>query len=209
MKIIGITGPSGSGKGICCEYFRSIGIPCIDTDKVYHDLLLPPSECATELVSRFGKDILNDDQTINRPKLAAIVFSDESGIALEDLNQISHKYVKEKTLALLDQFRKDQKTAAVVDAPLLFEAEFDTFCDFTISILASSEVRLSRIMKRDMLSREKATARIAAQKNDEFYIEKADHILYNNGNCDEIFPLLSDILKKENVPVILNHSKGV
>ena len=199
MKIIGITGPSGSGKGICCEYFRSIGIPCIDTDTVYHDLLLPPSECAKELVLRFGKDILREDQTVDRQKLAAIVFSDDNGRSLEDLNRISHKYVKEKTLTLLNEYRKDQKKAAVVDAPLLFEAEFDAFCDFTIAVLASYEVRLSRIMRRDMLSYEKANARFSAQKTDDFYRAKAKYTLYNNNDVQKLHISLAKILQNENL----------
>ena len=199
MKIIGLTGPSGSGKGLCCEYFRSIGIPCIDTDQVYHDLLLPPSECAKELVSRFGHNILKEDQSIDRKKLAAIVFSDTSGKAVEDLNHISHKYVKDKTLALLDQFKEQQNDAAVVDAPLLFEAEFDKFCDFSIAVLADREKRLERIMMRDMLSTETANARLSAQKNDDFYICQANHILYNNGEREDVYASLADILRGENI----------
>ena len=199
MKIIGITGPSGSGKGVCCEYFRSIGIPCIDTDQVYHDLLLPPSPCAKELALRFGKDIMREDQTVDRPRLASLVFSDESGRAAEDLNHIAHKYVKEKTLELLDRFRNENYRAAVVDAPLLFEAEFDKLCDFTISVLAKRDTRLERIMKRDTLSREKAEERISAQKEDAFYKEKADYVLQNDGECQKLYPILSAILFKENV----------
>ncbi len=199
MKIIGLTGPSGAGKGLCDEYFHSVGIPCIDTDKVYHDLLIPPSQCADELVERFGKEIRNTDQTIDRKRLASIVFSDKSGDAAKDLNTISHKYVREKTLTLLEEFHAAQKSAAVVDAPLLFEASFDNFCDFTIAVLAERELRATRIMKRDTLSREKADERIAAQQKDEFYRSKAKYTLYNNGEKNELFSLLTDILTKENV----------
>ena len=199
MKIIGITGPSGSGKGICCEYFHSISLPCIDTDRVYHDLLLPPSECANELVSRFGKIILREDGTIDRSQLASVVFSDKSGGAIADLNQIAHKYVKEQTLTLLEEFKKSGHIAAVVDAPLLFEAKFDEFCDFTIAVLADRELRMERIMKRDLLSREKAEERLSAQKSDTFYISKANHILYNNGESNELYSQLRSILRKENI----------
>ncbi len=204
MKIIGLTGPSGSGKGVCCEYFRSIGIPCIDTDRVYHDLLLPPSRCTDELVSKFGSDILDEDGTLNRKKLASIVFSDKSGKSVEDLNMISHKYVKEKTLSLLDGFRAEKKNAVVVDAPLLFEAEFDKFCDFSIAILAERKLRLSRIMERDTLSHEKANERLSAQKDDNFYLSKADYTLYNDKGIDELYPSLSTILNKENISLTHN-----
>ncbi len=199
MKIIGLTGPSGAGKGLCGEYFRSIGIPCIDTDKVYHDLLLPPSACAKELAARFGQDILREDKTVDRKRLATIVFSDESGRSAADLNAISHKYVKEETLSLLADFRAKGKRAAVVDAPLLFEAEFDKFCDFSIAILAKRELRLSRIMERDSLSREKANERLSAQKSDDFYISRADYTLCNDGEIDKLYPFLLAILNKENV----------
>ncbi|MBE6661740.1 MAG: dephospho-CoA kinase [Ruminococcaceae bacterium] len=199
MKIIGLTGPSGAGKGLCDEYFRAVGIPCIDTDKVYHDLLIPPSQCADELANRFGQEIRNPDQTINRQKLASIVFSDKSGKAAKDLNAISHKYVRKKTLALLEEFRVEAKSAAVVDAPLLFEALFDRFCDFTIAVLAEREIRAARIMKRDTLSREKADERIAAQQKDEFYRSKAKYTLYNDGEKNELFLSLADILTKESV----------
>ena len=199
MKIIGLTGPSGSGKGICCEYLRSIGIPCIDTDQVYHDLLLPPSACAKELVARFGQDIIKEDQTVNRQKLAAIVFSDASGKSVEALNRISHTHIREKTLALLDQFQKQKIEAVVVDAPLLFEADFDKFCDFSIAVLADRGRRLERIIARDGLSLEKANARLSAQKNDTFYISKADYVLYNNGGCEDLYASLAATLKKENI----------
>lgn len=200
MKVIGLTGPSGAGKGICDEYFRSIGIPCIDTDAVYHELLLPPSRCAQELADRFGHNILHSDGALDRQKLAFIVFSDQSGHSANDLNAITHKYVKEKTLTLLDALRKEGKAAAVVDAPLLFEASFDLFCDFTIAVLATQELRLSRIMERDTLSREKAVSRLNAQKEDSFYRTRATYTLCNNGKKEEIYPSLSHILTKENVP---------
>ena len=199
MKIIGLTGPSGAGKGLCDAYFRAVGIPCIDTDAVYHDLLVPPSACADELVARFGPEIQNADQTIHRKKLASLVFSDKSGKAAKDLNAIAHKYVREKALALLEDFRAAKKEAVVVDAPLLFEAHFDAFCDFTIAVLADRELRTSRIMKRDTLSKEKAGERILAQPQDDFYMANAKYIQYNNGDKNDLFASLTNILTKENV----------
>ena len=199
MKVIGLTGPSGSGKGVCDIHFQSLGIPYIDTDKVYHDLLLPPSRCADELIARFGQKILTNHQTIDRQKLANIVFSDPTGQAIKDLNRISHKYVKEKTLSMLDTFRSSQQNAVVIDAPLLFEADFDKFCDFTIAVLAKQDLRLQRIMERDSLSHEKAISRLQAQKPDEYYSSRANYVLYNNQECDDLLQHLVEILKRENV----------
>jgi dephospho-CoA kinase len=199
MKVIGLTGPSGAGKGVCDIYFQEHGISYIDTDKVYHDLLLPPSACAMELACQFGSDIIRDDQTLDRSKLASIVFSDVTGNSLQKLNEISHRYVKEKTLSLLDTLRSQGARAAVVDAPLLFEASFDSFCDFTIAILADRDIRLQRIMSRDSLSREKALERICAQKDDQYYISRANYTLYNNQDQTTLYQSLLDILSKESV----------
>ena len=86
-----------------------------------------------------------------------------------------------------------------MDAPLLFEASFDEFCDFTIAILADSDIRLQRIMERDSLSREKALERIRAQKDDQYYISRAHYTLYNNQDQASLYTSLVDILSKENV----------
>ena len=75
MKIIGLTGPSGAGKGFCYRLFSKFDIPCIDTDDVYHKLLIPPSECVNELENIFGKEILDSNGYVDRKILAKIVFS--------------------------------------------------------------------------------------------------------------------------------------
>ena len=61
MIILGLTGPSGSGKGALCEAFCEFGVPSLDTDAIYHELLVPPSACIDALVDIFGKDILHED----------------------------------------------------------------------------------------------------------------------------------------------------
>ena len=78
MKTIGLTGPSGAGKGYCYRFFEILGIACIDTDDVYHKLLIPPSDCVDELVSEFGNTIIGENGSVNRKELANIVFSDET-----------------------------------------------------------------------------------------------------------------------------------
>ena len=199
MKVIGLTGPSGAGKSVCHTFFKEHGIAYIDTDQVYHDLLVPSSPCTAELAHRFGDQIIGKNRTVDRKKLASIVFSDSTGASLQKLNEISHKYVKEKTLSLLDELRLKGFKAAVVDAPLLFEASFDTFCDFTVAVLADRDVRLQRIMERDSLSREKALERIRAQKDDQYYLSRAHYVVYNNREQSLLFSSLANILTNENV----------
>ena len=94
MKVIGLCGGSGSGKGTVANIFSSYGIPNIDTDAVYHDLVSNKTPCLDAIVSEFGTVVLNSEGFLNRKKLAEIVFSNtEDDSKIQVLNRISHKFV--------------------------------------------------------------------------------------------------------------------
>lgn len=199
MKIIGLTGPSGAGKGFCYGFFTKYEVPCIDTDDIYHKLLIPPSACVDELVENFGKVVLNDFGEIKRKILAEIVFSDQSGEKLQLLNSITHKYVLKKTKELVEDYRKQKKSAVVVDAPLLFEANFDKFCDFSIAVISDCSTRVKRIMERDSITEEAALMRIRSQKCDDFYTSRADYTVINDKDCASLEKQLKNIFINENL----------
>lgn len=201
MKIIGLTGPSGAGKGCCGDFFRKCGIPCLDADQIYHELLIPPSPCANELAEQFGSEILNPDGTVNRALLSSIVFSDKSGETVKKLNLITHKYVSIETQFRIEHYRSQKNSAVVIDAPLLFEANFDHFCDFCIAVLADRDIRLRRIIERDKISEEKAAERMGAQPNDAFYSSRAKYTVLNNRDLSTLYQVLLSILTKENVSI--------
>lgn len=201
MIVIGLTGPSGSGKGTCDAIFDSLGIPYIDTDKVYHGLLSPHSPCTNELCLAFGNEILTPEGFVDRKALAKIVFSDKSGEATKHLNAITHKYVIEETNRLLDGYRKHEKIAAVIDAPLLIEANMHKGCDFSVSVLANKELRLTRIMERDGLDEQAARMRLDAQKEDEFYSLNTKYTVVNNGDLSALREALIRILRTEGISV--------
>ncbi len=190
MLMIGLTGPSGAGKGMVAKAFAPYGIPSIDTDKVYHDLLIPPSPCLDELVENFGRGILNPDGSLCRPALSAIVFAQGHEQDLLNLNTITHKYVLAVTRDICKDLESHGYPAVLVDAPLLFESGFDRECDMTLAVLADPDIRLCRIMARDMLSLAQAKARLAAQKPDDFYTSRATHIMYNNGDLSDMAPMV-------------------
>ncbi len=180
MLTIGLTGPSGAGKTTLCNLAKDLGILSIDADKVYHALLVPPSECLDEIVENFGSGVLSPDKTLDRRALSKIVFSDSE--KLDMLNRISHKYVKAEFRSILAKMKNDGVKAVLIDAPTLFESGFDKECDFTVCLLADRAVRGERITQRDSLSHERAEARLSSQKPDEFFLSRADHVLYNNGD---------------------------
>lgn len=190
MKIIGITGPTGAGKGALCIELEKLGYPCIDTDAISKLVVKPGSECLAELRKNFGNEIIDQNGELIRKKLADIAFSDEKKHLL--LNFVTHKYITEEVHAKIEFFRSKNFAACVIDAPLLFESRENELCDITVGVIADKKLREKRIIKRDNLEESDAKKRMLAQKEDSFYIEKCDYIVYNN-DSKEVF---SDFAEK-------------
>ena len=186
MTVIGLTGPSGSGKGKASKILSEYGISHIDADAVYHNILIPPSECLDELTEEFGYSILNAGGMLDRRALGAIVFGEGNEKKLDRLNKITHKYVCARIRQILRHFENTGVRVCIIDAPLLFEAKVEEDCDFTVCVLADEEIRAQRIAVRDGISLSDATLRIRSQKPDEFYRSRADFTVYNNGDEAEL-----------------------
>ncbi len=197
MLVIGLTGPSGSGKSKIAELFAAYGLPVINADEVYHRLLVPPSPCLEELVRRFGFSVLTNTGTLNRRALGELVFSDPE--SLSDLNAITHRYVMEEIRRLLDDLRRKNTRAAVLDAPQLFEAGANRDCSVIVSVLAEKSLRLERVMQRDKIDFSTAYRRFAAQKSDEFFRSHSDYIIENNGDPRNALPEVYRILTETGV----------
>lgn len=184
MLTIGLTGPSGAGKGLVASLFARYGVPSIDTDAVYHALLMPPSACLDELVERFGQQVLRPDGTLDRAALSAVVFDPANADGLADLNRISHRHVLARVREMLNDYEQAGTPAVLVDAPQLFESGFDAECDKVLSVIAPRKLRLARIIERDGLSPERATARLDAQLSEQVFRERADHVIINDGEIE-------------------------
>ena len=197
MFVIGLTGPSGAGKGEVARLFAAYGLPVINADQIYHDLLLPPSSCLNELTECFGRAILSPDGTLDRRALSSIVFSDPA--SLQRLNSITHRYVMEKTKALLSQFAAKGFPAAVFDAPQLFEAGAHRICNTVVSVLADRSLRIERIMKRDGINAESAIRRIDSQKSDDYFRKHSEYIIENNTSVEHLLPAVRRILTETGV----------
>lgn len=199
MKIIGLTGPSGAGKSFSYPVFEKYNIHCIDTDDVYHKLLIPPSACVDELVDCFGSSVLAPDGTLDRKELAKIVFSDKSRDKIRVLEKITHKYITEETHKIIDDCRTQKKLAVVIDAPVLFESELANECDFTIAVLCDQNTRVERIMARDTLTKEQAVMRVNAQQCDEYFTTRADYTVVNDSPLKSAKEQIIEILKTEKI----------
>ncbi len=195
MKIIGLCGGSGSGKGAVSEIFLKCGIPAIDTDAIYHELTSYNSVCLQELVSAFGEEILDGD-SLDRKRLSSIVFGNNSSGLLEMLNRISHHHILSETKRRLSQLESAGYSAVLVDAPLLFESGFDRECDIIVSVLAEEELRIQRIIARDNITIENARRRIASQHSDSWLAEHSDFIIQNNGDMEELEKSVASIVNE-------------
>ena len=197
MKIIGLCGGSGSGKGTVCDIFRTLGIPSVDTDAVYHQLTSGPSDCLEALKNEFGDSIVSESGSLNRRALAAIVFSEDgNGERLNTLNTIAHKFILNEARKRLESFASEGFEYAIVDAPLLYESGFDKECNVIIGVIADFETRIERIMLRDGISREAASNRIAAQMTDEELINRCDFIISNDSDIDSLDKKVTEVLNK-------------
>ena len=175
--IIGITGGTGCGKTTALSILEELGGLIIDCDRVYHNLLKTDEALLAEIENRFPGTVENKE--LNRKKLASIVFSDEA--ALLDLNAITHKAVKEKVIHIIGINRE----LAAIDAIELFDGGLADMCDVTVAITAPEEDRIERLLARDGISYEHAALRIRAQKPEEYFREKCDHVLENAGTQEE------------------------
>lgn len=182
MIVVGITGPIGSGKSYASAILSEYGIPSIDTDKVYHGLISEYTETVRELEAEFGVGIVNPDGSVNRAVLGGIVFSDAK--KLERLNEITHKFVKKRTVELIEEYRLSGYKAIVLEVPLMFESGFDALCDEVVCVAADEQIRVERIMSRNGLSEKDAKKRIKNQKDIDFYIAKSSKVVYNNNHSD-------------------------
>lgn len=190
MRIIGITGPSGSGKSYLTEYLKSEGIPAIDADRVYHSLLTPRSECVCAIAAAFGDSVICEDGSLNRRALSDIVFHSKE--KLELLNRTVLDIVIREIRKMILELDSQGITTVIVDAPTLIESGFHKECTSVISVLADRKLRISRIAKRDGISVEKASERVAAQKDDCFYKNNSDVVLYNNATPNDLIRQLKE-----------------
>ena len=183
LRIIGLTGPSGAGKSTVAALFAEMGTPVIDADRVYHQLLVPPSPCLDAIADAFSAAVLTPDGHLDRAALAALVFedSDIGRERLATLNRITHRFVIEKTQKMLSEYRAKGLSAAVIDAPLLIEADMHRMCDLTVCVLADRQTRLQRLMKRDGKDAAAIKSRLDAQPDDGFYLSQTDLAIYTDG----------------------------
>lgn len=178
MKIIGITGTTGSGKTTFLDVLNASGAVIADCDAIYHALLETSVDMHEELAAAFPQAAAGGE--IDRRKLGEIVFS--SPAALKKLEGITHKYVCLEIERMIGQAARAGKRLFGIDAIALIESGLAARCDVCVAITAPRENRIQRIMARDGISSEDAMRRVLAQKEDDYFSARCDYVLVNDGD---------------------------
>ncbi len=183
MMIVGITGPTGSGKTTALNVIREMGGCVLDLDAVYHGLLKTDAGLLGELDARFPGVIRNGE--LDRKALGNIVFADKQ--ALSDLNAITGKYILAETDRQLEAAQRQGVPIAAIDAINLLEGDLPERCHVTVAVTAPVEIRVGRLMERDGISEEYARLRISAQQPNEYFEAHCDHTLRNGEGTQQAF----------------------
>lgn len=184
MKILGLTGGSGTGKSAACTAFARLGCGVIDADATYRTLCDTCEPMLKEIQNVFG-DVFSTNGKLDRKKLGAIVFADAQ--KLQQLNAITHPYIRQAARDAFAAYSKRGCLLCIYDAPVLFEGQMETLCDKTCAVLAARNTRIARIVARDAITEEYAALRIDAQKDDAFYRERCDYIVQNDADLDTLY----------------------
>lgn len=175
---LGVTGGIGSGKSYVSSSLRLRGIPVFDSDSEAKKLMLEDRAIVSSLKNLLGNDVYIAGN-LNKPLLASYIFSSPEN-ALK-VNSIVHPRVKQAFLRWADECFMRGCNVVAIESAILFEAGFDDIVDRVVMINAPLEIRISRVMLRDNVTRDKVMERINSQMPDEEKMLKSDFIIMNDG----------------------------
>lgn len=198
MKTLGITGPSGSGKTTLCSLIqKNYDAFIIDADNVAKSLSSnTETEYFRKIVNLFGIEVLKSDGNLNRKEIARIIYNDNE--KRKALNLLTFKYVVDDIEKQIKSFEKSSNNFnyIAIDVPLLYEAKMEKICDKVIAVVAEDKEKIFRICMRDDVSEDVAKQRLHIQNSNEFFVKKADFVIYNDGTMDKLEKSLKEIIEK-------------
>lgn len=181
MLVAALTGGIATGKSVVAEILKDLGCYVYHADQAAHRLMAPGQPAWQEIVSYFGKKILNPDQNIDREKLGTEVFSDKDKRLF--LNNLLHPLVFKKEKDLIAEIDKEKQYKIFIsEAALTIEAGFAEFFDKIIVADCPKEIQLKRLMERDQISRVKALNKMKSQLPQEEKLKYADYIIDTSGS---------------------------
>ncbi len=200
MLVVGLTGDMASGKSVASKTLRDLGLPIIDADLIAREMVKPNEAGYRDIVDHFGKGILNPDQTINRRKLAKIIFSDSK--EREGLNSLLHPRIVKKIKRKIEDFKGKGKRMVIVDAALLIEAGELSLVDKLIVVIVSKRLQIKRLAQRDHLTEKEARERIATQMPLSEKMKLADYVVNNSGPVRKTVKRVKEVYHKLQLTIV-------
>ncbi len=195
MLIVGLTGGVASGKTAVSEVLREEGAYIVDADQIARDLVRPQRPAWSEIVRIFGKEILQEDGSIDRKKLADRVFADPDQRKL--LNQILHPLITGEIDRKTGEIaQKDPKAIVVIDAPLLIEVGYQRRVDKLMVVTSTQIEQIERVKARDGISSEEAMRIVSSQMPVEEKVKLADFVIRNEGSLAEVREKAKEVFRE-------------
>lgn len=192
--IIGLTGSIATGKSTVARLFKQANIPIVDADLISRDIMQVDDVAYRAVVAHFGKHILADDQTIDRKKLAELIFNDEE--KRKQLNKIVHPIIIDQIIDQRDRLITEEERLIVLDIPLLFELNLTHLVDKIVVAYTAYPQQLERLKNRDQLTGTAAKKRIESQISIEEKRKKADYVIDNNQTIAQTEAQIKELLTK-------------
>jgi dephospho-CoA kinase len=178
---IALTGGIGSGKTTVTRLFHALGILIIDADQIARQLLTASTYCYRQVLTHFGKNILDAGGHINRQRLREIILQDSSAKTwLEDL---LHPQILQQ---MTQQANQATSPYCILDIPLLYETRYRVDCDRVLVIDVMKDTQIKRIEQRDRLEREVIEQILQQQASREQRLGIADDIIHNDGSLTDL-----------------------
>ncbi len=179
--VIGLTGNIGTGKSTVLDILKELGAQTIDADKLAHKAMEPGGCAYDAVVAAFGEYILNPDKTINRQRLADIVFTDHD--QLRRLERIVHPAVELRVAQLIETA---EAPVVAIEAIKLLESRLKELCDSIWVVTSSRETQLNRLVRQQGMSQEEALRRLSAQSPQSYKVQEADVVIPNDGDLEQL-----------------------
>lgn len=186
MYLIAVTGGIASGKSVVATRLAKLGAVHIDADDLARRVVEPGTPALAAIAEQFGPDVINEDGSLNRAALGAIIFEDPD--RREELNAITHPAVKHLAKRLMDEAgAADPDVVVVYDVPLLVEARLHEVYDFDLIVVVQASVatRIDRMVSLRGLTREEAMHRVNSQADDAERLAIADVVIDSEGSLDD------------------------
>jgi dephospho-CoA kinase len=196
MLKIGLTGGIGCGKTSVSDLFAEFDVPVIDADIIARDLVNTDPNVLHAITDTFGQDVLSLDGSLNRKKLAQIVFNQKKN--KQQLEQILHPKIQLEISQQLHELesKKNPPAYVIVAVPLLIEANYQGLIDRILVVVADEEIRIQRVQQRDNRSLNEIRSIIKNQISDEERLKVADDVIKNNSNFNALSKQVTEIHKK-------------